>query len=126
MSAQPCRQNEELERAFQEEKAKLEREAHALAEQLQAVLSKEYVPQTDFDADTPIDKTLKILQTIIGVRVCPPCRRSNCWVFPCLSVYLSVCLSVLCSSHRCCKKLSGQMFGTAAFQACCLFLGSFA
>lgn len=52
---------------FQEEKGRLEAEAQALAQQLQAVLCDKFSPQTDFDADTPIDKTLKILQTVIGV-----------------------------------------------------------
>lgn len=89
VSWQACRQNQELERAFQEDKAKLEREAHALAEQLQAVLSNKYVPQTDFDADTPIDKTLKILQTIMGVSIVPCMDGSNFCSFQ-----LSVCLSV--------------------------------
>ena len=62
-----CRQNQELESMFYEEKVRLEAEAQALAQQLQAVLSDKFSPQTDFDADTPIDKTLKILQTVIGV-----------------------------------------------------------
>ena len=66
-----CRQNEELEQAtlaIQEDKQRLEKEAQSLAQQLQAVLNDKFAPQRDFDADTPIDKTLKILQTIIGVR----------------------------------------------------------
>lgn len=61
------RQNQDMESAFQQEKGRLEKEAQALAEQLQAVLSDKFSPQTDFDADTPIDKTLKMLQTVIGV-----------------------------------------------------------
>ncbi|DBA72363.1 TPA: putative 3',5'-cyclic phosphodiesterase pde-3 [Trebouxia sp. C0005] len=63
------RQNEELEQAtlaIQEDKQRLEKEAQSLAQQLQAVLNDKFAPQRDFDADTPIDKTLKILQTIIG------------------------------------------------------------
>ncbi|KAL0043699.1 hypothetical protein WJX82_003553 [Trebouxia sp. C0006] len=63
------RQNEELEQAslaIQEEKERLEKEAQSLAQQLQAVLNDKFVPQRDFDADTPIDKTLKMMQTIIG------------------------------------------------------------
>jgi len=66
-----CRQNEELEQAtlaIQEEKERLEKEAQSLAQQLQAVLNDKFVPHQDFDADTPIDKTLKMMQTIIGVR----------------------------------------------------------
>ncbi len=54
--------------AIQEEKQRLEKEAQSLAQQLQAVLNDKFVPQRDFDADTPIDKTLKMMQTIIGVR----------------------------------------------------------
>ncbi|DBA82086.1 TPA: hypothetical protein ACH3X1_016801 [Trebouxia sp. C0004] len=63
------RQNQELEQAtlaIQEEKQRLEKEAQSLAQQLQAVLNDKFVPQRDFDADTPIDKTLKMMQTIIG------------------------------------------------------------
>ena len=67
-----CRQNQELATAFQEEKQRLELEAHTLAQQLQAVLSDKFAPQTGFDADTPIDKTLKMLQSIIGVTPPPP------------------------------------------------------
>ena len=65
------RQNEELEQAtlaMQEEKGRLEKEAQSLAQQLQAVLKDKFVSQRDFDADTPIDNTLKMMQTIIGVR----------------------------------------------------------
>ena len=65
-----CRQNQELEQAtlaIQGEKQQLEKEAQSLAEQLQAVLNDKFVPKTGFDADTPIDKTLKMMQAIIGV-----------------------------------------------------------
>ena len=65
-----CRQNQELEQAtlvIQQEKQQLEQKAQSLAQQLQAVLQDKFVPQTAFDADTPIDKTLKLLQSIIGV-----------------------------------------------------------
>ena len=55
---------------MQGEKDKLEEEAHNLAQKLQAVLHDKYVPSEVFDADTPIDKTLKLLQTIIGVGPC--------------------------------------------------------
>ena len=67
-----CRQKQDLEQAtviMQEEKDKLEEEAHNLAQKLEAVLQDKYVPREVFDADTPIDKILKLLQTIIGV--CP-------------------------------------------------------
>lgn len=65
-----CRQNQELEQAsqiIQKEKDRLEKEALSLAQQLQAVLSDKFVPQQIFDADTPIDKTLKMMQFIIEV-----------------------------------------------------------
>lgn len=55
---------------MQEEKEKLEEEALKLAQKLKAVLQDKYVPREVFDADTPIDKTLKLLQTIIGVWQC--------------------------------------------------------
>lgn len=122
-----CRQNQELERAFQEDKAKLEREAHALAEQLQAVLSNKYVPQTDFDADTPIDKTLKILQTIIGVSIVPLLDGPTSAVFPCQFVCLSVCWSiVLPETEGAGSCLGRKRFCTAAFlccrPVCCFFV----
>lgn len=50
-----------------EEKVELEERAASLAQQLKAVLTDKYAPRTSFDADTPIDKTLKLLQGIIGV-----------------------------------------------------------
>jgi len=93
-----CRQNEELEQAslaIQEEKERLEKEAQSLAQQLQAVLNDKFVPQRDFDADTPIDKTLKMMQTIIGVRT-----------FVCVkSIEFCVLLMLLCHlfSSCCCN-----------------------
>ena len=70
-----CRQKQDLEQAsavMQEEKEKLEEEALKLAQRLKDVLQEKYVPREVFDADTPIDKTLKLLQTIIGVWWCHP------------------------------------------------------
>ncbi len=63
---------EEVSVAMQEEKAKLQQEADNLAQQLQAVLSDKFVPRTGFDAETPIDKTLGYLESVIGVspRLC--------------------------------------------------------
>ena len=87
-----CRQNYELEEAFQEEKVRLEKETQALAEQLQAVLSDKYVPQTDFDADTPIDKILKILQTFIGVSILSFCLHLQIKCCIAAMLDLSVCL----------------------------------
>ena len=66
-----CRQNQELEQdalATEQEKAKLQQEADSLAEQLEAVLHDKFATSgTSFDADTPIDKTRKFLQSIIMV-----------------------------------------------------------
>lgn len=68
-----CRHNQELEQdalATQQEKAKLQQEADSLAEQLEAVLLDKFATSgTSFDADTPIDKTMKFLQSIIMVTV---------------------------------------------------------
>ena len=66
-----CRHNQELEQdalATEQEKAKLQQEADSLAEQLNAVLHDKFAASsTGFDADTPIDKTMKFLQSIIMV-----------------------------------------------------------
>ncbi|KAL0050499.1 hypothetical protein WJX82_000833 [Trebouxia sp. C0006] len=63
------RHNQELEQdalATEQEKAKLQQEADSLAEQLEAVLHDKFATtSTGFDADTPIDKTMKFLQSII-------------------------------------------------------------
>ena len=53
--------------ALHEEQRKLEREARSLALRLDAVLKDKFTPRTSFDADTPIDKTLKFLQEVIAV-----------------------------------------------------------
>ena len=50
-----------------EQQRKLQREANSLAQRLEAVLQDKFTPRTAFDADTPIDKTLKFLQECIGV-----------------------------------------------------------
>lgn len=50
-----------------QEKAKLQQEADSLAQRLEAVLNDKFEPRTSFDADTPIDKTLNFLQSIISV-----------------------------------------------------------
>lgn len=52
-----------------EEQRKLEREARSLALRLDAVLKDKFTARTNFDADTPIDKTLKFLQEVIAVSV---------------------------------------------------------
>ncbi len=81
------RQNQELEQAslaIQEEKERLEVQAQNLAQQLQAVLHDKFVPQTHFDADTPIDKTLKMMQNIIGVRITDDTRLTLCLHSPAL------------------------------------------
>ncbi|KAL0019791.1 hypothetical protein WJX77_003107 [Trebouxia sp. C0004] len=63
------RHNQELEQdalATEQEKARLQQEADSLAEQLEAVLHDKFATtSTGFDADTPIDKTMKFLQSII-------------------------------------------------------------
>lgn len=66
------RHNQELEQdalATEQEKAKLQQAADSLAEQLDAILHDKFDPSgsTGFDADTPIDKTMKFLQGIVMV-----------------------------------------------------------
>ncbi|KAL3144948.1 hypothetical protein ABBQ32_003454 [Trebouxia sp. C0010 RCD-2024] len=68
------RHNQELEQdsvAMHEEQRKLEREARSLALRLDAVLKDKFTPRTSFDADTPIDKTLKFLQKVIAGHAAP-------------------------------------------------------
>ncbi len=70
-----CRQKEDLEQVsvtMQEEKLRLQQEAEKLAQQLQAVLNDKFVRRNTFDAETPIDKTLGYLETVISVS--SPCQ----------------------------------------------------
>ena len=67
-----CRQNQALERDWQamlDEKFRLQQEAKALAQHLNALLNDKFGPQANqgFDSDTPIDKALAFLQFIIAV-----------------------------------------------------------
>lgn len=64
------RHNQELEQdavVTNEEKRCLKLEADSLAQRLQAVMHDKFQPRAGFDADTPIDKTLNFLQSVIGV-----------------------------------------------------------
>lgn len=64
------RYNQELEEdsaAMQQERLQLQQQAESLAERLEAVLSNKFMSRTAFDADTPIDKTLALLQELIKV-----------------------------------------------------------
>lgn len=84
-----CRQNDELQlvsAAMREEKLQLQQEAEDLAHQLQAVLNDKFARRGTFDAETPIDKTLGYLQSVISVSapllqsvVTPSCASSNPW-----------------------------------------------
>ena len=58
---------------MQQEKARLQQEAEKLAEQLQAVLNDKFVRRSTFDAETPVDKTLGYLQSVISVSIHLPC-----------------------------------------------------
>ncbi|KAL3135611.1 3',5'-cyclic-nucleotide phosphodiesterase pde1 [Trebouxia sp. C0009 RCD-2024] len=72
------RQNEDLEQesvAMQGEKDRLQQEADKLAQQLQAVLSEKFVQRCTFDAETPIDKTLGYLQSVISGNT-PPLQQA--------------------------------------------------
>ena len=69
-----CRQNQALEQdslTMFEERTKLQNQADTLSERLEAVLHDKFAPRSgsSFDADTPIDKTLNMLQSIISVSV---------------------------------------------------------
>ena len=66
------RQNQSLEEAsvcMQEEQDRLQHHASNLADQLQAVMhEKRHRRRLSFDAETPVDKTLNYLQSVISVR----------------------------------------------------------
>ena len=65
-----CRQNQELERysaSVVEDKVRLQEQADSLSQRLEAVLHDKF-ERKSFDADTPIDKTLAYLQSVIQVR----------------------------------------------------------
>lgn len=67
-----CRQNQALEQdslTMFEERTQLQNQADTLSERLEAVLHDKFAPRSgsSFDADTPIDKTLNMLQSIISV-----------------------------------------------------------
>ena len=52
---------------MQEEKERLRQEADQLAQRLQTVLKAKFAERGCFDAETPIDKTLGYLQSVISV-----------------------------------------------------------
>ena len=54
--------------AMQVKQARLQQEAKALTERLQAVLKDRCLRRVGFDAETPIDKTLNYLQGVIMVK----------------------------------------------------------
>ena len=66
-----CRQNQLLEEAsasMQQEQDRLQHQASSLASQLHAVLQeKRHQRRLSFDAETPVDKTLNYLQSVISV-----------------------------------------------------------
>ena len=67
------RQNQELEQdslAMHEQQLRLQEEAHGLAQRLEVVLHDKFQHhRVSFDSDTPIDKTLTLLEGVIGVRL---------------------------------------------------------
>ena len=55
--------------ALQQDKQRLESQAAELAQRLDAIMHDKFEHQSaGFDADTPIDKTLNLLHSIIAVR----------------------------------------------------------
>lgn len=97
-----CRHNQELEQdalATEQEKAKLQQEADSLAEQLEAVLHDKFATTgTSFDADTPIDKTRKFLQSII--MVCPSLDTISKPIAILQHAQPNTAMTKLCSSAR--------------------------
>ncbi len=85
-----CRHNQELE----QEQRRLEQEAEGLAQRLDAVLQDKFASYS-FDSDTPIDKTLGYLQSIIKVLlVCTHIVLvvSSCATRTQQTMYVPVCL----------------------------------
>ena len=60
---------------MQQERLQLQQQAESLAQRLEAVLSDKFVARTAFDADTPIDKTLAVLQDVIKVSPLARCQN---------------------------------------------------
>lgn len=79
----PCRHNQALEQdsmTMHEEKLMLEHEAELLSKRLAAVMKDKQEPHsTEFDAETPIDKVLNVMQSYIEkVRPCTVCHLMSC------------------------------------------------
>ena len=68
-NSERCRHNQALEQdslAMHEEKLRLENEADMLAKRLAAIMKDKQAPHSnDFDAETPIDKVLNVLQSYV-------------------------------------------------------------
>ena len=104
------RHNQELEQdsvAMHEEQRKLEREARSLALRLDAVLKDKFTPRTSFDADTPIDKTLKFLQKVIAVSICLTQNMGRC-LYVLLVYKTSAYAQRYHTQPRCSKHMSHQ------------------
>ena len=78
MEKQCCshRQNQELEQnshSMHEQQVRLQQEAECLAQRLKVILHDKFQSHhSEFDSDTPIDKTITFLQAVIGVSPCVP------------------------------------------------------
>ena len=89
-----CRKNQLLEEAsvtMQEEQDRLQHQASSLADRLHAVMEEKRHRRLSFDAETPVDKTLNYLQSVVSVSICAGS------VFLCLCTHdVSCCCSVAC------------------------------
>ena len=84
------RHNQELE----QEQFRLEQEAEGLAQRLDAVLQANFAG-SNFDADTPIDKTLAFLQSIVKVSMY--LESTQLWLLHCHIVVHSLSAHFLMS-----------------------------
>ena len=66
-----------------EQQLRLQQEAEGLAQRLEVILHDKFQShQTEFDSDTPIDKTITFLQAVIGVNSCAPALLAS-FTSPC-------------------------------------------
>ena len=116
------RHNQELEQdsvAMHEEQRKLEREARSLALRLDAVLKDKFTARTSFDADTPIDKTLKFLQEVIAVSICSCECGSAFWMCKLLNCFDAIAAKRSSTAQHSTAQHSTAQHSTAQHTSAC-------
>ena len=100
-----CRQNQELQQdslAMHEQQLRLQEEAQGLAQRLEVVLHDKFQHHhNSFDSDTPIDKTLTLLEGVIGVRLGSLSTATSSSVAFCASDVVLLCTATSSSVALC-------------------------